>query len=630
MTYLVRRGAIWHFRFRLPDDLRGLKVPQHWPRNLDRLVNQKEGKLKHEITESLRTSENSAARARAGVLISDSELLVREARLFLSDGPPRSIPDDVMTFLAERRLRELIASDDAFRAKGIGLNLEVLTSTHHLRIPTDDPPTPPPQLIDPSRGMTLDDLDLLDFAVDRLGGQLRLAVALRQPPEWVCAAVDDALRERGIAPLEAAERKGLEIEFLGATQRAFEVIKKRNRGEFIVTPPPVPDPAEKNGPTLSQTFQQWKSGTLLPGMKVPRQTSAAEAEYCIRRFRELHGDPRIGAITREQARSFCDALWRLPTRLPDEIERQPLPAIIARADIAKYPRRSSGTLGKHITLILAIINKGAQAYDLKYKGSGWSNPFDGLKPENNDERERDPFTPEELGVIFTSSIYTAQDRPEGGQGEAAFWLPLVAVMSGGRLSELAQLRLCDVRHDATSDVTYFDINDESGKKLKTKTSKREVPVHPALIQIGFKDYVAMRRKEAGAATELLFPGLQPSGENQPRWGVAWSKWFNRWRKVRLSIVGDDTRKDFHSFRHTFKDMCRAASISEEVHDALSGNSFKGGGKGVGRRYGVGVPLEVRANAINKLKPPPSIQGLKWHRPSESCNGKSVVVKQAVT
>lgn len=55
MTYLVRRGAAWHFRYRLPDDLRGLNVPKHWPRNLDRLVNQKEGKLKHEITESLRT-----------------------------------------------------------------------------------------------------------------------------------------------------------------------------------------------------------------------------------------------------------------------------------------------------------------------------------------------------------------------------------------------------------------------------------------------------------------------------------------------------------------------------------------------------------------------------------------------
>lgn len=614
MTYLVRRGAAWHFRFRLPDDLRGLSVPEHWPRNLDRLVNQREAKFKHELTESLRTSENSIARARAGILISETELLVREARVFLSEGPPRSIPDDVMAFLAERRLREVLAVDDAFRAKGIGLNLDTIRVPRQLRIPVGEPTAPSLQIVDPSRGMTPDDLALHDFAVDRFSGQLRLAVALRQPPDWVCAAVDEALKERGIAPPEGPERARLEQEFLGATQRAFDIIKKRNGGEFIVTPPAVPDPAEKNGPKLSETFQQWKAGTLLPGMKVPRQTTVAEAEYCIRRFRELHGDPRIGAITREQARTFRDALWRLPTRLPEEIARQPLPEIIARADIAKYSRRSSGTLGKHITLMLAILNRGAEAYDLKFRGSGWNNPFDGLKPENNDERERDPFTLDELQVIFTSSIYSTHERPGGGQGEAAFWLPLIAVMSGSRLSEIAQLRLSDVRHDTTIDVKYFDINDEGGKKLKAKASKRQVPVHPVLFQIGFEDYLSLRCEAASGKADLLFPGLQPSGETQSRWGVAWSKWFNRWRKARLGISGDDTRKDFHSFRHTFKDMCRAAAISEEVHDALSGHSFKGGGKGVGRGYGVGVPLKVRADAINKLRVPPSIKCLRWSRP----------------
>ncbi|CAL8979148.1 hypothetical protein RHODGE_RHODGE_00848 [Rhodoplanes serenus] len=31
MTYLIRRGSTWHFRFRLPDDLRGHAVPDQWP-----------------------------------------------------------------------------------------------------------------------------------------------------------------------------------------------------------------------------------------------------------------------------------------------------------------------------------------------------------------------------------------------------------------------------------------------------------------------------------------------------------------------------------------------------------------------------------------------------------------------
>jgi hypothetical protein len=122
----------------------------------------------------------------------------------------------------------------------------------------------------------------------------------------------------------------------------------------------------------------------------------------------------------------------------------------------------------------------------------------------------------------------------------------------------------------------------------------------------------MRRSEAADDTAPLFPGLEPRGKKTGRWGGAWSKWFNRWRRVHLKIVGTDSRKDFHSLRHTFKDMCRAAKVEEEVHDALSGNSFKGGGKGVGRRYGNGVPLQVLADAVADLRPPASLVSLKWH------------------
>ena len=56
-------------------------------------------------------------------------------------------------------------------------------------------------------------------------------------------------------------------------------------------------------------------------------------------------------------------------------------------------------------------------------------------------------------------------------------------------------------------------------------------------------------------------------------------------------------KDFHSFRHGFKDACRAARIGEEGHDALTGHT----GGGIGRDYGDnGVPLDVKADAIKAI------------------------------
>ena len=56
------------------------------------------------------------------------------------------------------------------------------------------------------------------------------------------------------------------------------------------------------------------------------------------------------------------------------------------------------------------------------------------------------------------------------------------------------------------------------------------------------------------------------------------------------------RIPFHSFRHAFKDACRRAKLSEEVHDALTGHT----NGGVGRTYGLGVPLAALADAVTKI------------------------------
>ena len=50
-------------------------------------------------------------------------------------------------------------------------------------------------------------------------------------------------------------------------------------------------------------------------------------------------------------------------------------------------------------------------------------------------------------MIFNTPVSTEGERPEGGQGEAAFWLPLLALFTGARLGELAGLRVSDVAHE---------------------------------------------------------------------------------------------------------------------------------------------------------------------------------------
>jgi integrase len=143
-------------------------------------------------------------------------------------------------------------------------------------------------------------------------------------------------------------------------------------------------------------------------------------------------------------------------------------------------------------------------------------------------------------------------------------LPLIALFSGARLEELAQLRVGDLAN-VHGLGCYLNITDEGeGSQLKTKNARRRVPVHPELEALGFLAYWKSCRKEG---REFVFPDLKPdvAGKRSGNW----SKWFGRYKR---DIGIADKRKVFHSFRHGFIDACRAAGVQTEVRDVLVGHA----------------------------------------------------------
>jgi integrase len=200
------------------------------------------------------------------------------------------------------------------------------------------------------------------------------------------------------------------------------------------------------------------------------------------------------------------------------------------------------------------------------------------------------YEQDDLECIFRSAIYTVGDRPSGGKGEAAAWLPLLALYTGARLEELSQLRLDDIGN--SDGIDFIRITDEGPhQKLKNKGSRRRIPMHSKLVKAGFLKYVERLRK---AGEDRLFPELKQDSKGD--WGGVWSKFWGKY--ARRSIGLDDKRKTFHSFRHTFKTACRHAGLTEEVHDALTGHS----GGGVGRRYGR-QSLQALSEAIARIEYP---------------------------
>lgn len=129
-------------------------------------------------------------------------------------------------------------------------------------------------------------------------------------------------------------------------------------------------------------------------------------------------------------------------------------------------------------------------------------------------------------------------------------MPLLALFTGARLNELVQLYLDDIKQEG--DIWYIDINKDGDKQLKTYSSKRKVPLHPFLIELGFIDrlaYVPDALRKMNKRHLFDRATLSKSGKI----GNIVTQYFTRHRR-KCGVGGMEGEKstvNFHSFRHTF-------------------------------------------------------------------------------
>jgi integrase len=307
----------------------------------------------------------------------------------------------------------------------------------------------------------------------------------------------------------------------------------------------------------------------------------------VRRFIELHGDLGIKDITRQHCREFKEAMIQVPARLPKSLSGESLPVVVEQTrDDPSMRRLSLKTVNEKALATLSAVLGWADG-----QGFRDGNPARGLKIRGGKFAAggRLPYTIEDLSMIFRFPVFTEDKRPKGGGGEAANWLPLLAPFTGARLEELGQLRVGDVRQ--SEGIWFLDMATIHGEqRLKNETSRRHVPIHSKLIELGLLDY-ANSVKSAGQP--WLFPDLRSQRQQRT---AAFSQWWGRYARTH-GIA--DRRKVFHSFRHTVKDGFREAEVSKDLFDAIQGHSPKD----VSGGYGRGYTLRRVAEAMECLRYP---------------------------
>jgi integrase len=332
-------------------------------------------------------------------------------------------------------------------------------------------------------------------------------------------------------------------------------------------------PVDAQDVPISKAFEMYRAEKEANGQKLSH-AMLSEWTTAIRRFQQVNGgDIGVRGITKAHVLAFKQALMSLPARPSNAVRKLTVPQMIALG--GSEAKMKAASVNKNISALSTVL-----AF-CERNGLAGSNATTRMKlPEV--ENERLPYTLEDLRTIFTSGWFT--DR---GERKANFWLPLLGAFTGCRLEEMGQALTEDVKVE--DGIHYLDIttiNDEE-KRLKTKNSKRRVPLHPELIKLGFFDYVAGLRKRR---ERDVFPDL-----HRTKQGKKTKVWSQRYGRYARDIGITDDRKVFHSFRHLWKDRSRLI-MEEAVQDAILGHS---NGK-VGRGYGDGYPIQRLAEDMAKI------------------------------
>jgi integrase len=277
-----------------------------------------------------------------------------------------------------------------------------------------------------------------------------------------------------------------------------------------------------------------------------------------RLFARILGDKPIGDYSRADVVHWIRTLERMPRtygKSPRD-HKKPIETLMIEA-------KAKGTFGattieKHLMHVRSIFlaanihHKFATTEEIREELLK-SVPLSKTVPR---PEKRKSWSPDKLDRLFNSPLWKGtrsrlDDRTHRHQPgpqvhlDAYWWLPIIAIHTGMRLEEIAQLQHDDLRTDAAG-LYYIRVHDGGERTVKTGHSIRNVPVHPFLLEIRLQDLFDPSK------TGRIWSELKAHGR-PPSWGGLYSTHFTDYRKA----VGlYENLLDFHSLRRTAITMLR--------------------------------------------------------------------------
>ena len=324
--------------------------------------------------------------------------------------------------------------------------------------------------------------------------------------------------------VDAETRAKLILEVDRASTDAAWRLKRAAEGDYS------PDPKEQRFPafeeakpavTLARLFDRWVAETK------PAPSTLMTTRGIVTKLNRHIGGATVGSITTEQIVAWKDAL-------------------LASGEVA--PKTVNAT---YLAMMSALFNWGVTNSILK------ANPAKGVKVAAKAQAGTSmlPYSDDEVARLLT--LARLEERP------AYRWLPWLAAATGARIGELAQAWGANIETVHGVPVLHIRPAPDAGT-LKTESSERTVPLHPALITEGFLTFAASK------GSGPLFYGRSSGRPATRHASKGTANHLSTW--IREQPGFDDPRKaPNHALRHWWKTAAFRAGVPDSIADFLQGH-----------------------------------------------------------
>jgi integrase len=392
----------------------------------------------------------------------------------------------------------------------------------------------------------------------------------------------------------------------GVKAETIENQTRRDRGELDASPKhPMLIPASELPSTAADPLRVRIIGpdstkalsVVLSAMMTEKQGKPGtvyEYEVAVRMFEEFLGEAKpVYRITRQDVLAYKNALLETPANYTKRFPDKKLPEAIRlnKARKAPFPTLNATTINdKWLSRLSAMLTWCVNNSVIP------DNPAKGVRVDQSNrdpDDDRDYFRDADLQKIFAAPLFEPSPKLIEKR-----WAMLIALYSGMRTSEIAQLRLDSIRE--VRGVLAFAVEE----RTKNKQSRRLVPVHKTLLAMGLQERIAHLRRNGA---DRLFPewfragqdAIKKAEETGRKVNLPYSQFIPRWfNRTYLPKVGiHDPNKVFHSFRHTLKTALKLAGVPKSVRDEIAGQDDRSAGAG----YEHETSLTVLREALDKVE-----------------------------